>query len=74
LTSPRGGRFEVPLPQPSCDCTIEAAVLAPNGGGGLSSSKDEDKIEIFQYVIDPREFPGGYAGLTHRLNSTQSYK
>ena len=64
---PEGGRFEVP--RPSRDCTIEVAVLAPDG-----SPSEEDEDEIFQCTIDPRDVPGGYAGLTRKLDLTRTQK
>jgi hypothetical protein len=64
---PERGRFEVP--RPSRDCTIEEAVLAPDG-----SPSEEDEDEIFQCTIDPRDVPGGYAGLTRKLDLTRTQK
>lgn len=64
---PERGRFEVP--RPSRDCTIEVAVLAPDG-----SPSEEDEDEIFQCTIDPRDVPGGYAGLTRKLDLTRTQK
>lgn len=64
---PERGRFEVP--RPSRDCTIEVAVLAPDG-----SPSEEGDDEIFQCAIDPEDVPGGYAGLTRKLDLTRTQK
>jgi hypothetical protein len=50
------------------------AVLAPDYTTGDDGMNDDDDDEIFQCNIDPNDVPGGYTGLTRKLDLTRTQR
>ncbi|KAL3801325.1 hypothetical protein ACHAW5_002240 [Stephanodiscus triporus] len=65
----RDRSHNVPKSLKAHTCTIEVVMLAPDG-----STSIEGKDEVYQCTINPGDVPGGYTGLTRKLDLRRTQK